>query len=202
MVDKAKSFKRKYSQREVLETFLILCEGKNTERVYFKSFRLKQANIKTIHISEGDALSFVEKCIEYIKNINQEYDNYWLVFDKDDTTNDRFNKAIELACKTKLFIAYSIQAFEYWFLCHYIYHSGKMHRADLLKKMNNYLPFPYDKTYETAKKMYAQLLPNQKIAIRNAKNSLQEKVNILSIAQQESSTTVFKLVEALNKYVD
>ena len=93
-----KPFSRRKPFRNLKESFLIICEGKNTERFYFESFKLATATIKVLPISDkgGNALLFVEKSLQYIENFQKKYDNYWLVFDKDENKNDNFNKALEL----------------------------------------------------------------------------------------------------------
>ena len=45
---KARDFKRTSRTREIKQSFLIICEGVNTEPEYFKAFRLTSASVKTI----------------------------------------------------------------------------------------------------------------------------------------------------------
>ena len=106
------AYSRRKAFREAKERLLIFCEGKNTEPEYFKAFKLVTASVKTIHINQGDALSIAEKAIGQ-KALCKDYDQYWLVFDKDESTNERFNKAIMLAEENGFKVAYSKQAFEY-----------------------------------------------------------------------------------------
>ena len=56
------------------------------------------------------------------------YDHYWVVFDKDNTQNQTFNESIDLARRNGFQVAYSNQAFELWFLLHFDYISGPLHR--------------------------------------------------------------------------
>lgn len=85
--------------RRVRESFLILCEGKNTEPTYFDAFELSTANVKTLSVKAGDAMAVVRAAIKRRKTeINKkQYDHYWVVFDKDATPDDKFNAAISLA---------------------------------------------------------------------------------------------------------
>ena len=46
--------------REVKQTFLIICEGVNTEPDYFNAFRLTSANVKAVGQGMG-TLSLVQK---------------------------------------------------------------------------------------------------------------------------------------------
>lgn len=92
---------RRTAFREAKERFLIFCEGKNTEPEYFKAFKLVTASVKTIHVNQGDALSIVKEAIIQ-KRFCPEYDQYWIVFDKDESTDKRFNNAIKQAVEKVL----------------------------------------------------------------------------------------------------
>ena len=82
---KERSFKRVGRTREIKKSFLIVCEGINTEPEYFKAFRLTSARVKAI----GEGLSttrLVEEAIiikEMEERKNHVFDQYWVVFDKD-----------------------------------------------------------------------------------------------------------------------
>lgn len=90
-----RSLRRISSTRIVKQSFLIICEGKNTEPDYFNAFRLSSANIKAV----GQGISttgLVQKAIsikEDERRKGNNYDQYWVVFDKDDFPNNDFNNA-------------------------------------------------------------------------------------------------------------
>src|SRR4030042_64078 len=67
-------------------------------------------------------------------------------------------------------VAYSNQAFEFWFILHFNYHLGPMHRETYKERLDRYLGFEYDKTRATCKRLYDELLSRQQEAIRNAEN--------------------------------
>ena len=48
--------------REVIQTFLIICEGGNTEPDYFNAFRLTSATVKAIGQGKG-TLALVQQAI-------------------------------------------------------------------------------------------------------------------------------------------
>lgn len=48
--------------REIKQTFLIICEGVNTEPDYFNAFRLTSANVKAVGQGMG-TLALVQKAI-------------------------------------------------------------------------------------------------------------------------------------------
>ena len=199
---KSVNFSRRRPTRLEKETFMIICEGENTEPEYFKSFRLSSATIKTIsYPNKGNAVNFVNAAIAEKNKRGNYFDNYWVVFDMDANSKQNFNSAIQLAKANKLEVAYSNQAFEFWYLLHFSYIQCKIHRRLYKRKLDELLPFTYDKDKDTAKKMYAALLSKQSDAIVNATNVYDEIGNHQSPADEESSTTVYKLVEALNKFL-
>jgi len=199
---KSVSFSRRRPTRIEKESFLIICEGENTEPEYFKSFRLSSARVKTIaYTNKGNAFNFVNAAITEKNKRGKDFDNYWVVFDMDANSKQDFNSAIQLAKANKLKVAYSNQAFELWYLLHFSYIQNEMHRRLYKRKLDELLPFPYDKDKDTAKNMYAALLNKQSDAIANAKKAYEEIGNHQSPADEESSTTVYKLVEVLNKFL-
>ena len=94
-----RTLKRTSSLRLVKQTFLIVCEGEITEPEYFNSFRLTSANVKAI--GKGmNTISLVKEAIairDIEKRRNRNYDQCWVVFDKDDFTDSDFNVAIQMA---------------------------------------------------------------------------------------------------------
>ena len=116
-----RTLKRTSSLRLVKQTFLIVCEGEVTEPEYFNSFRLTSANVKAI--GKGmNTISLVKEAIairDIEKRRSRNYDQCWVVFDKDDFSDGDFNAAIQMAQTNGFHVAYSNQAFEYWFLLHF-----------------------------------------------------------------------------------
>lgn len=83
---KERDIRRKVGVRPVKKSFLIVCEGQNTEPDYFNSFRLTSATVKAVGKGLGTRV-LVKEAV----GIRQEeqrkgktYDQYWVVFDKDD----------------------------------------------------------------------------------------------------------------------
>jgi hypothetical protein len=114
---------RRQGVREIKQSFLIVCEGENTEPDYFKAFRMTAATVKALG-QAMNTMALVNKAISIREADHQkkrEYDQCWVVFDKDDFPAQDFNQAIQLAEKNGFRVAYSNQAFEYWFLLHYIF---------------------------------------------------------------------------------
>jgi len=196
------SLNRRCGVRNIKQTFLIIYEGEKTEPDYFNAFRMTSATVKAV----GQAMStmtLVAKAIsirEADKAKKRLYDQCWVVFDKDDFPAKDFNQAITTAEKAGFHVAYSNQAFEYWFLLHYNLYQGAIHRsryADMLTKLTG---MPYSKVEGYGARMYNLLKQMQPTAINNAKKVL-ENISGGNPALEESSTTVHRLVEELNKYL-
>ena len=192
-------------------TILIVCEGENTEPFYFRQFRLSSAIIKSV--GEGyNTTSLVNRAIQIA---NQGfYEQVWCVFDKDDFPDVDFNNAISMAESNNFGVAYSNQAFEYWIILHFDDHQGGgMHRDNYNSKINKLLK-PFNLTYDGTKSKIIteeifELLEGidektkkeRKIAaIERAKRNY-NRFDHINPAKEESSTTIFRLVEELLKYV-
>lgn len=192
-------------------SILIVCEGENTEPSYFNQFRLSSATIKSV--GEGyNTTSLVRRAIQLASD--KQYDQVWCVFDKDDFAENDFNTAIQIAESQSFKVAYSNQSFEYWLILHFDDHQGGgMHRRDYNDKINELLK-PFGVTYDgngskKVKEVFFELLDsvdtrtNKKridIAITRATRNFNQ-FDHKNPAKEESSTTVFRLVEELIKYL-
>ena len=128
------------------------------------------------------------------------YDQYWVVFDKDDFPDNEFNEAIRFAEAEGFRVAYSNQAFEFWFILHYILHRGPMPRSQYAQVLTRLTGIPYSKKAGFAAILFNLLFNKMDTAIRNAEVLVTEN-NGNSPAKAESSTTVFALVRELKKYI-
>ena len=205
------SLERSRPSLAIKPTILIVCEGENTEPSYFRQFRLSSATIKAI--GEGyNTTSLVNRAM-HIANQDR-YDQVWCVFDKDDFNDIDFNNAINIAKANNFGVAYSNQAFEYWLILHFDDHQGGgMHRNDYNEKINTLLK-TYNLSYDGKNsKMISEeffdildgidektLKDRKQLAIERARRNFNQ-FNNNSPAKAESSTTVFRLVEEMLKYI-
>lgn len=193
---------RRQGVREIKQSFLIVCEGEKTEPDYFKAFRMTAATIKAVG-QAMNTMTLVNKAIS-IREADQKrkrvYDQCWVVFDKDDFLAKDFNQAILLAEKNGFHVAYSNQAFEYWFLLHYNLYTGTIHRNQYKDMLTRLTGMPYSKSEGYGAVMYNLLLSLQQQAISNAETVLAE-ISHGNPAEEESSTTVQRQVSELNKYL-
>ena len=193
---------RRQGVREIKQSFLIVCEGEKTEPDYFKAFRMTAATVKAVG-QAMNTMTLVSKAIS-IREADQKrkkvYDQCWVVFDKDDFPAKDFNQAIQFAEKNGFRVAYSNQAFEYWFLLHYNLYTGAIHRNQYKDMLTKLTGIPYSKNEGYGAVMYNLLLSRQQQAINNAETVLAE-ISHGNPAEEESSTTVQRLVIELNKFL-
>ena len=199
---KESDIRRKVGIRPVKKSFLIVCEGLNTEPEYFNSFRLTSANVKAVGkglgtrtlVREAVSIRQEEQCKGKI------YDYYWVVFDKDDFPENDFNTAIKEAEAEDFSVAWSNQAFEFWFILHFILYHGPLHRNQYSEMLTKLTGMPYSKKAGVASALYNLLFPKLDNAINNAESVLQDFQGAPP-AKSESATTVFKLARLLKSYI-
>lgn len=200
--------------------FLIYCEGKNTEPSYFNKFKLPFVTIESF--GEGrNTLSLVERAkqlADEARRKNQEFDQVWCVFDADPKPDnpyqaENFSNAIKKAESLGFGVAYSNQAFEYWLILHFEDHQGgAMDRQLYGDKLNAYLkPFHVFYDFNGDKKINQAFFNLLMSVVRTDKHGKEytrtdiarlraAKIYAQLEATEESSTTVFKLIDELMKY--
>ncbi|MDR1971932.1 MAG: RloB family protein [Treponema sp.] len=181
-----------------LRIILIVCEGSKTEPNYFKAFPKNQRVYDEIDIQGTgyNTVSLVKKAIqlrnEAWKN-RRPYQEVWCVFDRDSFSLESFNEALALAKREKIRCAYSIEAFEIWYLLHFYYCDAALSRTQYSEKLTATLDTEYLKN-DT--KMYERLKGRTRKAIQNAKKLYAFQCS-KAIQDQNPVTTIFKLVERL-----
>jgi RloB-like protein len=205
---RSSSKRREIIDRSIKNTFLICCEGENTEPIYFKSFPVTtETKVEAIGFGMSKT-ALVEKVLKLIEGKEQDQDQQiWVVFDRDVTydnvqqDNQDFDNAIKLANKKNIKCAYSNDCFELWFVLHDEYLTSAMHRTQLYDKLSQKLQCNYEtkgKKEDYSKSLYQKYLSKQKIAIQNAKR-LYELHTGKKHHEQNPCTTVYELVRELNK---
>ncbi|MFH1665459.1 MAG: RloB family protein [Candidatus Omnitrophota bacterium] len=196
-----KYYKRRISDRKLRTKILLVCEGGKTEPKYFRKFPVDKEVLEVTISGEGkNTDSLVESAIEKKKKAEYDgepYNQVWCIFDKDSFSHDKFNRAIILAENNKIKVAYSNEAFELWYLLHFHYFDTGINRAEYYVKLNALL----EKTYEkSADDIYGVLRGKQKYAIRHA-TKLFSSYPSCNPYKNNPSTTVFRLVQELNKFI-
>jgi hypothetical protein len=184
--------------------FLILCEGQ-TERLYFKSFHNRGVSVEP-RDSIGDRRKLVA---DAIKLDDDSYDQIWVVFDFDyepargKEQFAEFDATIAKARAAGIRVAYSVDAFELWFLLHYTYVNSRQERSYYYDQLSKRWNINYIKEGKKAKFCLGirDLLENdenarQEEAIKWAKKILKLHKGELP-HKQNPVTTVYELVEEL-----
>jgi len=179
---------------------LIICEGKKTEPNYFRKFpNYKREVIIEVKGKGYNTISLVDEAIKKRQEAMEKgepYNEIWCVFDKNSFSNSNFNSAIQKAEANRIETAYSNEAFELWYLLHFIYFDSAITRDDYIIKLKKYLG-GYKKDDIN---MYGKLINKQDNAIKNT-IKLFSKYSRINPAKNNPSTTVHLLVERLNEYL-
>ncbi|GAX92048.1 RloB family protein [Effusibacillus lacus] len=194
-----KDYRRRVAQRgNDRDLILIVCEGTQSEPLYFQGFRL--TNVDVVGIG-GDPLTVVERAKVERNKAKKEgkvYDQVWCVFDRDNFPKQRFNAALQKADSYGFKVAYSNEAFELWYVLHFEFLNSGITREDYKDKLSARLGFKYQKNDP---KIYEYLLVkgNQETAIRNADRLLGLYPSFNPEANKPS-TTVHHLVQVLKQW--
>ena len=184
---------RSHGKKPTRESFLIFCEG-STEVGYFSSFR-KRAK----PLAGGNALKIVQNAVAYKNAAEKKVDQYWVVFDKDETTDQHFAQAIQLAQSNGIRVAWSNQAFECWIILHYRNFTHACHRNDYEALLRQYIPGydAHEKGEEQGRQLHLITVPLLPTAIERAKSGYASFDPNLPDAQKQTSTLVYELVESI-----
>jgi RloB-like protein len=161
---------------------------------YFSSFE-KRARLT----SGGNALKVVENAVAYKNAGETKYDHYWVVFDKDETTDNQFAQAIQLAEANNIRAAWSNQAFECWIILHYREFKHACHRNDYEVLLKQYIPgySAREKGEEHGRQLHQQTAPHLAGAIERAKTGYASFGKASPAAQKQTSTLIYELVESI-----
>lgn len=211
--------KRGYEFRQPrANSYLIVTEGKRTEPLYFKGIvkKIEQKMGGNVDIYEmpvidinGEGCStskLIEKTDELVSKAKINYQNIWVVFDKDDF--DDFDEAIKRAEDKGYKVAWSNQSFEYWLYLHFEYNDSALHRNDWNEKLSEIFKRyslgngKYNKNYDDIYDM-VDLHNGVNTAIRNAKRKMADYTyKRLKPSECDPGTKVHLLVLELKAYLD
>ena len=186
-------------------TFYIVSEGQ-TEAFYLKTFPVRSAEIETVPLGTAPP-----NILKYAKRNGREYDQIWCVFDMDynpQKTNQKAQFDNAVAAETgKLRCAYSNDSFELWFVLHY----QSIEQSELRSHYNEILSDVWAIDYEEEgkkerfvrsiyKRLQSDTRSSQAHALKRAKQLDHDHAG-KPPHQQNPTTTVYKLVEELNKWL-
>jgi len=182
--------------REIIQTFLIVCEGTKTEKLYFDAFKVPK-DVRGIDVvGRGfNTISLVEETIDIRDASPNEYDQVWCVFDVEDYSVDVIHRAIDLAQRNNIRVAVSNQCFELWYLLHYHFYNTAIDRRQYITNLTQLLGFKYEKN----ECIYHILIDLQLVALRNAEQLLRQ-YQPYDPAICDPSTSVHLLVNELIRF--
>lgn len=212
---------RRMGNRLRQRSYLIVCEGEETEPNYFESLKSKLPNemIGKVEIvgAGANTLTLLKVADDEIEKRKLEakpaYYHVWIVFDRDSFKPSDFDNTIHSvdgrnANQTEIHwhAAWSNEAFELWYLYHFQQVNGgglsrdvfKAHLDEYLKKPPYSLAGGYQKNSTV---MFDLLRPNVAQAIRNAKRAYEGWNASVPYSQRNPATAVYQLVEYLMRYL-
>lgn len=193
------SLNRKENVRELRKKFVLVCEGSETEPIYFRNYRteLRNNNIEVIILPTkyNDPKGLVKFCEKQIRCslFLKKWDVIWCVFDWDNNRLKEIEAAYRDAKNVK--VCLSNPSYELWYLLHYEYVCSKLTNAELNEKLKSWIP-----KYSKSENYFEKLKSKRENAISNAKklNAYHEKKGTdLKSIDSNPSTQVFKIVEEL-----
>ena len=214
--------KRKENLRQVApHRYLIVCEGERTGKNYFNGVKRKvEAKYKNkIDVKNPIELEVIgtgrntESLISYAARTRSlseiPYGRVWVVFDKDDFSDEQFNNAIYKAKAEDMDVAWSNEAFELWFLLHFEYLNSAIDRSQYKVKLDEY----FSKHGINSGK-YEKNLPNifellceggkleKAIKWSEKLHKWHREQCVTTESKMNPCTTVYELVGELLEYID
>lgn len=195
------------------KTFLIVCEGANTEPHYFEGFPVASKTVLT-EGGKGSKTALVNYALKIRDKEKYAGREVWCVFDFDikpdeaETQPEDFNRSITLAEAHGIKVAWSNDSFELWFVLHYEDMTAQLTREEMYPKLKARWGIDSSKKMkeldfcrEHYKRHQEDESANQQLAIRRARRMHEEFGARCDYANHTPCTTVYLLVEVLNQYI-
>jgi hypothetical protein len=194
---------RRVDTRSPRTRILIVTEGERTEPNYFNAIseRLPRGTVEIAIEGCGfNTIGLVKEAarLRDLREPLRQFDEVWVVYDKDDFPPEHFNDASQLSDRLGLKAAWSNEAFELWYVLHFQDLKSGLPRDDYSKMLKKHLGEPYVKN---AVDMFLKLegLGSLEDACRRGKH-LAELSKNETPAHSNPCTMVFKLVERLLEF--
>ena len=199
------NFKKARAQRKriikqtktISKRVLIACEDTKSSRFYFtkmiKDYGLRGKVTFAKHLGTNPM-----KVLEAIKThllTDSNFDEKWIVIDRDSYSKQEFNGAIASAKALNIKVAYSNEAYELWILLHFKPQSAHIDRTKLNHELKHIID--YEKNNEF---IYEIVKSKQSIAISRSRNLIKHFLSIngdTNPFNDNPSNTIYKLVESL-----
>lgn len=191
----------------VRDEFLIMTNGRRTEKNYFEAIRANYKSIFRIRVKflNDDPMALVNHAIAEKKPQNR----VWCVFDKDEFSISSIEQAMKLARENDIGVAFSNMAFEVWLIDHFEKCCNEKNTDRLLSEIDTLLKLSgYLKGYSKEDKQMIEeiLMPRLDEAVHNADVVMQKRILEYKETHNNenfpffvwnSFTNVHKLIEAL-----
>jgi RloB-like protein len=187
---------KRVDSREFKKKILVVCEGTKTEPFYFEDMAI-DLRINTVVEIDGTGRNTRDLVNYASSRKSEDFDEIWCVFDKDDFSDSDFNSAVQKAEQEEIYVAYSNECFELWYVLHYNYHTTAHKRDHYCRNLHSLLGERYEKG---STGMYYKLLEHLPKAIKHAQQLHKEHQDKQRTpARANPSTTVHKLVLRLQE---
>lgn len=197
------------------DSWLIVCEGKETEPNYFEGlfkyanslaenpikYKIKGTGRNTESLVESidDFFDFVDDCVRSMKI---PFGKTFAVFDKDSFSPGQFNNAIHKAMNKGYIPIWSNECIELWFLLHFNFLESNLPRTMYFENLSRIFMREHGIKYEKAQDNIFTLLytPERfKNAMQNAKKLYDKSCAESSYAKRCPCTNVFCFIEEMQK---
>ena len=191
-----RALRRRVAGRSERRTFVILCEGKETEPQYLRALKQLPGVLEAVSVDiqgpAGRPLQLVEAAIE-AKRQDNEIDEVWCVFDVEaPQEHPNLKEALALARDNGIKTAVSNPCFEIWLVLHFDEYSAWLTTDDAVK-----LRRKHDSS--TGKEVDGELyMPHRETAAKRARDLSDNHVNNgTSFPNDNPSSGMFQLLEAI-----
>lgn len=202
------------------DTFLLMVEGRVTERLYLEGIcrclALGSVHVRVVSPGHRDPVGLIEEAIferdgpkrrraEGRASIREPeaYDHVWAVFDIDTSTqNATFGRALEMATRESIRVAISTPSIEFWLLLHFRFTTGPLLNSGAAERaLGDAWGQPYDKSKAKFDKLWLALRSSVPEAVKRAAKVRDHHAACLSSFPHNPMTQVDLLVRDLNASV-
>lgn len=192
--------------------YLIVCEGKQTEPNYFNALKqeinkkygnkvdvlIPNIDVKGTGLNTTSLVKYTQKIINYSHKI---YGQVWVIFDKDDYSDEQFDKAIR-TCDYN--VAWSNPNFELWLLSHFKKVSRYISKDNVLQELSKEFQKKGLGNYtKNDTNIFEKVTIEERLhtAIKNCK--YMEELNKDGQASRKNPMTkVYKIIDGLKEYLE
>ena len=206
---------RRTATRPIASRHLIISCGQESEINYFEGFEkfIKQQEKNRLvefcyAVDPVDPMNMANKVkkrtLKAERDNNCHIDHVWVLFDKDDFTQENFNNAISKIesiekNETTFHVLWSNQCYELWLLLNFCNMQSAIDRSSYIEKLELYLKEKYSKSDKLIFEKINLKGGNILKAIRFAKALVDES---LSPAKNDPATKIYEFFEHFNKYLN